>query len=434
MDFARRATVFGRAGGVRLTDSIFNFHVSMPPPRGPPRNNALSEPARFWFTDGMKSTLLILIACLFALPAPRTSAETGAPKQLIVYTGTYTGTKSKGIYAWRFDVATGKMTPIGLAGETPSPSYLAIDPSRRFLYAANETGGPHGGSVSAFSIDATTGMLTFLNRQTSGGNGPCHVAVDGAGKNVLVANYDGGSIEALPVESDGKLGAPTAFVKHHGSGPNPKRQEGPHAHCVAFDGADKFAFACDLGLDKVMIYKFDAAKGTLTPNEPPSASVAPGAGPRHIAVHPGGKYAYVINEMASSITAFGYDAAPGELRELQTVPTLPADFKGQNSGAEIAVHPSGKFVYGSNRGHNSIVVFAIDGVTGKLTEVEHQSTQGKTPRGFEIDPTGAWLLAANQESDNIAVFHIDENTGRLTLTGDPVPAAIPVCVKFVPAK
>lgn len=363
-------------------------------------------------------------------------ADKSAP--VWVYVGTYTGPKaeqSKGIYLLKLDPATGTLSTPELAGESNSPSFIALHPSHKYLYAANEGefAGKKGGAASAFAIDPATGKLTALNQQTSGGNGPCYVAVDPTGKTALVANYGSGSVEALPIGPDGKLGDPSAFVQHAGKGTDPKRQEGPHAHCFEPDPTGRFALACDLGLDKVFVYRLDAANGKLTANDPPAGTVAPGSGPRHVAFHPNGKFVYVINEMASTVTAFAWDAAKGTLTEVQTVPTLPADFKGNNTTAEIAVHPSGKFLYGSNRGHDSIAAFKIDAESGKLTLIGHQSTQGKQPRNFGIDPTGAWLIAANQSSGSLVVMKIDAATGELKPTGATAAVSAPVCVVFLPA-
>src|SRR5262249_7748111 len=249
-----------------------------------------------------------------------------------------------------------------------------------------------------------------------------------------LANYGGGSVEVVPVDADGKLGEPTAFIQHKGTGPNKSRQEGPHAHSINLDAANKFAFAAHLGLDKVLIYKYDAEKGTLEPNDPPAGEVPPGGGPRHFAFHPNGKLAFVCDEMTSAVTPFAYDASKGALKQLETVSTLPKDAEAKgNSTAEVQVHPSGKAVYVSNRGHNSIAVFSVDPETGKLTLIQNESTQGKTPRNFGIDPTGAYLLAANQDSASVVVFKIDPATGKLTPTGKSVEVPSPVCVKFMPA-
>lgn len=358
---------------------------------------------------------------------------------MLVYFGTYTNEKtgSKGVYVSRLDLATGALSPPQLAGETTNPSFLAIHPSRSHLYAANEVGnfqGKESGSVSAFSIDRTTGTLTPLNQQASVGRGPAYIVVDKTGRNALVANYGGGSVAVLPIEPDGTLKPASAFVQHTGSSVNPRRQNRPHAHSINVDPGNRFAYAADLGLDKVLVYRFDADKGSLAPNEPPFASVQPGAGPRHFAFHPGGRFAYVINEIDVTLTAFSSDPASGTLTELQTVSTLPLGQSVETgfSTADVQVHPSGKFLYGSNRGHDSIVVFAIDEKTGRVTHVEHEPTQGSTPRGFGIDPTGAYLLAANQRSDSVVVLRIDQQTGRLTPTGHRIEIGSPVCVKFVP--
>lgn len=364
--------------------------------------------------------------------APDTRAKAGTQ---IVYLGTYTSGTSKGIALYQLDMATGKLTPAGFSPPIADPSFLVIHPNHRFLYAVSEISnyeGKKAGGVAAFAIDPKTGSLTFLNEMSSVGDGPCHVSVDKAGKHVLVANYGGGSVAVLPILPDGRLGEHTAFVQHQGSSVNKERQNEPHAHSLNLDAANHFAFAADLGLDKVLIYRYDAAKGTLTPNAPPFAAVAPGAGPRHFAFHPGGHFAYVINEINSTVTAFTYDAKAGNLAEIQTVSTLPAGYTETSSTAEVQVSPNGKFLYGSNRGHNSIVVYAIDQKTGKLTFVEHQPTQGKTPRNFGIDPTGTYLIAANQDSNTVVVFRMDAQTGRLTPTGQVLTLSKPVCVKFLP--
>jgi 6-phosphogluconolactonase len=376
--------------------------------------------------------LAITAAILFH---PRSVEAADNPHGLLVYVGTLSGAKSKGIYAYRMDPATGSLSPIGLAAETPSPSFLDIDGRGRFLYAANEINhfeGKAAGAVSAFAIERETGKLTLLNQRSSVGAGPCHVALDRTGKFALVANYGSGSVAVLPVEADGRLGEARTFRQHEGRSVNPERQAGPHAHCMALDPANRFALACDLGLDKVLIYRFDPQAGTLTPNEPAHAEIKPGSGPRHLAFAPDGRHVYVINEMEATVVAFDYDAKRGALKETQTISALPDDFKGQKWAAEIEVHPSGKFLYASNRNHNSIAVFAIDKRTGKLTLVQHEPTQGKTPRHFTIDPTGRFLLVANQDSDNIVVFSIDTATGRLKPAGQTVEAPTPMCIKFVP--
>jgi 6-phosphogluconolactonase len=380
---------------------------------------------------------IALLLSTVALAAPvRAEDPSARGGKMRVYVGTYTGAKSKGIYLLELDLATGALSAPVLAAQTANPSFLAIHPSRRFLYAVGELDnfkGKKGGAVTAFAIDEKTGKLTQLNQQSSKGGGPCHLVVDAKGKNVLVANYGGGSVAVLPIDADGKLREASSFIQHMGSSVDKGRQEGPHGHSINLDAANRFAVAADLGLDKVLVYKFDADKGTLTPNTPPSTSVPPGSGPRHFAFHPDRRHAYVINEMKSTVTAFDYDSEKGVLKPVQTLSTLPHPVKG-NSTAEVQVHPSGKFVYGSNRGHNSIAIFTVDAKTGRLTAAGHQATGGKTPRNFGIDPTGKWLLAANQDSDTITVFRIDAKTGKLEPTEHKAEVGKPVCVKFIPGR
>ncbi len=358
-----------------------------------------------------------------------------ANKTLWTYIGTYTSakSKSKGIYLARLDQTTGTLTAASVAAEVKNPSFLAIHPSRPLIYAIGEIAdfrGKRVGAVSALAIDTRSGKLTLLNQQSSQGAGPCHVAVDRTGRCVLAANYGGGSVACLPIQADGRLGEAKSFFQHEGSSVNRKRQAGPHAHGIYVDPANRFVFVPDLGLDKVMIYRLDAARALMTPNVPASASVPPGSGPRHLAFHPSGRFAYVINEMGSTLSAFRYDAQRGSLKLLETVSTLPADFQGQNTTAEVIVHPSGKFVYGSNRGHDSIAAFAVDEATGKLRLLGHESTQGKNPRAFNIDPSGRWLLAANQNGDNVVVLRLDPATGRLSPTGHSITVSMPVSVEF----
>lgn len=364
--------------------------------------------------------------------------QPASTRDLLVYFGTYTGPKltSKGVYVSRFSPATGTVTPPQLAAETSSPSFLAVHPSGNFLYSVNEVStfdGKTSGAVSAFAVDRSTGLLKTLNQQPTVGAGPAHLIVDKDGRNVLVANYGGGSVVVLPLEKNGKLKSPSAFVQHTGSSVNPQRQKEPHAHSINLDAANRFAYVADLGLDKILIYRFDQAKGLLTLNDPPSASVKPGAGPRHFAIHPTGRFAYVINEIDCTITAFTNDSTKGELKEIHTVSTLPAKQAMQSSfsGAEVQVHPSGKFLYASNRGHDSIAAFSIDQTSGRLTYVENEPTQGSTPRGFGIDPDGKYLLVGNQRSDSVVVLRIDQQNGKLAPTGTKIEIGSPVCVKFV---
>jgi 6-phosphogluconolactonase len=354
--------------------------------------------------------------------------------KLHVYIGTYTRGRSEGIYLYYMDKSTGALEFASVAGGTENPAFLAIHPEQRYLYSVNEVGqfaGKSSGAVSAFSIDPETGELTLLNQQSSQGPGPCHLSVDHTGQFVLVANYSGGSVAVLPIDSDGKLGEATDFVQHEGSSVNPRRQERPHAHSIMVDESNRYAFVPDLGMDKIMIYRLNLTDGKLEPNDEPWAKVKAGAGPRHFDFHPNGKYAYAINELDNTLIAFAYDATRGSLREIQTVSTLPEDFSGTSYCADVHVSPSGKFVYGSNRGHDSIAIFGIDEATGRLTCVGYEPTQGKMPRNFGIDPTGAFLLAANQDSDNVVVFRIDRQTGRLESTGFVVEVPKPVCVKMI---
>ena len=354
-----------------------------------------------------------------------------------VYFGTYTGGTSKGIYVSRLS-ATGALSEPRLVAAIPNPSFLATDATHRFLYAASEVNaaGKKTGDVVAYAINARTGDLTQLNEQASGGEVLCHIEVDATGKTVLVASYGGGSVSALPVQADGSLGTVSSFLQHHGSSVNPRNQKGPHAHCVVTDPANRFAFACDLGVDQILCYKLDAAAATLTSNTPAFTAVAPGSGPRHLAFSPAGKFAYLINEMGCNVTVFAYDAARGTLAEIQTVSALPADRvpDATLSGAEIAVHPSGKFLYASTRGVDQIHVFAIDEQTGKLSVIEHVASGGKTPRFFGLDASGAWLLAANQNSDNVTIFKINPENGCLTPSGQTLPIGNPSCAVFVPVK
>src|SRR5688572_1912046 len=336
----------------------------------------------------LPNALVILLLLLAMSPAP--AAE------LQFYVGTYTRNDgSKGIYHYRLNSETGALTGGELAAESKSPSFLALHPKKKFLYAVNEVGG--SGGVSAYAIEGD-GKLRPLNEQSARGAGACHLTVDPAGKYVLVANYGGGNIAALPIKEDGALGEATGFVQHRGSSVNPQRQKEPHAHSI-YPGCDgKLVYASDLGTDQIYIYRLDPATGQLTAHDPPAARVAPGAGPRHLTFLPG--FAYVINEMGNTITVFKHDAQTGKFTEIQVIGTLPDGFSGNSSTAEIFAHPNGKFVYGSNRGHDSIAVFRVDSASGKLALVEHEATQGKTPRNFGISPDGRWLVAANQQSNN----------------------------------
>jgi len=367
------------------------------------------------------------ITVVFSLTA--LSTVSGEP--LRVYFGTYTRgeNSSKGIYRSMLDLETGQLSEPFLAAEAKNPSFIELHPHGKFLYAVSESGG--AGSVSAYALNRNTGDLKLINQKPSGGAGPCHVSIDHVGKNLLVANYGGGSVSVIPIKSDGRLGEPTGFVQHAGSSVNTNRQKGPHAHSVNVSPDNRFAFVADLGIDKIMIYRLDIEKGTIVANSPPFVKVKPGAGPRHFAFHTNGKYAYVLNELDCTVTAFTYNSVSGALTEIQTVTTLPNEFEGSNACAEVRVHPSGKFLYGSNRGHDSIVVYRVDPDRGTLTFVEHETSDIKTPRNFNIDPAGRFCLVANQGKDSVVVFRIDQQTGALEPTRHKISVARPVCVRFL---
>lgn len=375
------------------------------------------------------------VMALFGLAACAAARLPALPARYAIYVGTYTGGEGKGVFLFHMDPQTGTLTPRGTSGIVSNPSFLALHPSGRFLYAVSETGGFGGrktGSVAAFSLDPDTGGMKFLNQEASEGTGPCHLVVDRKGGHVLVANYGSGTAAVLPIRENGGLGPAVSVVRHEGKGPHPRRQEGPHAHSINLSPGGRFAFVADLGIDRVMVYRYDENRGILTPNEPPFVPLAPGSGPRHLAFRPDGRFVYVINELLSTVTVFAFDPSRGALKELQTVSTLPEGFQGQNTTAEVQVTPDGRLLYGSNRGHDSLAIFSIDAALGTLTPCGHQSTQGKTPRNFGIDPSGRWLLVANQGSDSIVVFRIDAGSGRLESVGAPLSVPKPVCVKFLP--
>lgn len=357
---------------------------------------------------------------------------------MLVYIGTYTSGKSKseGIYIYKFNLDSGELKPYKIVKDVVEPSYLTIDKNRKYLYSVNETveyEGKKSGAVSAFAIDQKTGDLTFLNKQPSLGGAPCYIIASENEKFVLVANYVGGNVAVFPVEADGKLGASTDLQQHSGTGPNKNRQEAAHAHSIDLDDKNRYAYSCDLGADKIYIYEFDEKTGKLTPNSKQAIyQTKTGAGPRHLAFHPNKKFAFLISELSSTISSLSFDAKRGMLSEIQTVSTLPANFQGENTCAEIHVSPNGKFLYGSNRGHDSIVSYQIDAKTGKLNYIEHTAAQGKTPRNFAIAPNGKFLLAANQNSDSIVVFRIDEKSGKLAPTGSAAQVPMPVCLKLIP--
>jgi len=353
--------------------------------------------------------------------------------ELLVYVGTYTTGKSEGIYLYRLNLASGELKHVATTKGVTNPSFLTPAPNRRYLYAVNEVedfAGRKSGAVSAFAIDQRTGNLRLLNQQASLGANPCYVDVDASGRFVLIANYTGGNVTVFSLQSDGSLGEATDMKQFQGSSINRDRQEAPHAHCIVLDPTNEFVYSCDLGSDKIMIFRFDARSGKLLAGTPPWVQVKPGAGPRHLAFHSSGKFVFVLNELHSTVTAFERNPEKGSLKELQTLTTLPKDFTGTNTGADIHVSPNGRFLFCSNRGHDSIAIFKIDPRNGALTSIGHKSSRGMTPRNFVIDPMGEFLLVANQKSDNIVVFRLDQKTGRLNATGQVAQVPAPVCLKF----
>jgi 6-phosphogluconolactonase len=361
------------------------------------------------------------------------------PESITVYIGTYTQResfvdgKADGIYVYQLDTAAGALTYRATVPGVVNPSFLAIDTRKRYLYAVNEISSAHGthGTVSAFAIDPVTKELIYLNEQSTHGLAPCYLSLDGAGRYVMVANYESGNLCVLPVEHQGRLGAATDVVQHHGSGPNTERQEGPHAHMV-LPGLDRrTVYAVDLGIDKILSYGLDAQRGKLLPLDPPWTRLASGTGPRHVAFHPNGRFAYVISEPQSAVVVLHVNAEQGTFAQMQIISTLPPGFAGENSGAEIEVAPSGRFVYASNRGHDSIAVYGVDQATGELTLIDHEPTQGLGPRHFAIDPSGRFLFVANQDSDTVVTFRIDRDNGVLEPTGHVADVPTPVCVRLL---
>jgi 6-phosphogluconolactonase len=350
----------------------------------------------------------------------------------LVIVGTYTeheGSQSRGIYVYRMNPSSGELTLEREVKNVLNPSYLELHPHGGFLYAVNEVQsfvGEEGGGASAFSIHS--GELSLLNHASTYGQDPCYISVEQTGRFALIANYSSGSVAMLPIQADGQLGTATDVIQHSGSSVHPERQTSPHAHCILPDPTNRFAIAVDLGLDKLLIYKLDLGRGKL--NQHAEVKVHPGAGPRHLTFHPNGKYAYLLNELNSTLISYRYHSDAGTFEEFQTVPTLPQEFKGRNLGADVHISPDGKYLYASNRGHDSIVCFLIDENTGNLTYRNHTSTAGKEPRNFGIDPSGAFLLAANQNTNNIVTFRIDPPTGQLFTTEHEVGVSMPVCVKF----
>jgi len=377
---------------------------------------------------------LIGLICLFLIALSLSAA--GAPgDEYLVYVGTYTGKGSEGIYVYRFNAATGDSHPVGLAAETDNPSFLAVDTNGQFLYAVNEIDkyqNKPSGAVSVFAVDRETGKLGLLQQVPSLGAGPAHVSLDRSGRFLMVANYGGGNVAVFPIDSDGRLGEHTAFVQAHGSSVNPRRQAGPHAHSIQVTPDNRLAIVADLGIDKLLVYDFDGHTGALKADSLKFRTMDAGAGPRHVAFTPSGKFVYVANEMSSSVTAFAYVKAEGRLEKTQVLTTLPGGFAGTNTAAEIIVDSQGRFLYVSNRGDDSIVVFSIDPGNGDLTTVQRIPCGGKVPRNIALDPTGRWLFSANQRSDEITLFRVGPDDGRLTATSRSVHVVSPVCVTFAP--
>jgi 6-phosphogluconolactonase len=357
------------------------------------------------------------------------------PGQVVVYVGTDTNDPHGGIHVLCLDTATGALQPVGKSADVGNPFFVALDSSHGFLYAANavdQTQGQPGGGVCAFAIDPRNGALTALNQQPACGETPCYVSIDQERTCALVANYSSGDLAVLPLQESGELNPASCTISHEGSSVDPNRQEGPHIHCIVFDPGGRYAFAADLGTDQVRIYQLDAAAGQLTPNPRQAfAQIAAGSGPRHIAFHPDGRHAYLINELGNTLTVFDYDSVSGTLAETQTVSTLPADCTDTSYCADVQFHPSGRYIYGTNRGHDSIAVFAIDPESGHLSLVEIVPAEGSYPWNLAVDPTGQYLLSANQRCGNVAVFRLDPDDGTLTFTGHKVDVPRAVCVEML---
>jgi len=357
----------------------------------------------------------------------------GSSKGRLVYIGTYTKGSSKGIYAAHFDSGTGEMTTPKLVAETPNPTFLALSPDRKYLYAANEVEnykGTHNGSLVSYKVDRNTGQLTEINMVDSNGSGPCHLAVDQTGHTVVTANYGSGSAASYHID-DGRMSDAVSKFQYHGHGADEKRQEGSHAHCTTVSPDNRFVLVNDLGLDKIHVYHLNPSTAELKPADPPAWDAAPGSGPRHLVFHPNHRIVYSNNEMKNNVDVLSWDPAKGTLKTLQSVSTLPPDFKEENSTAEIAVDSKGKFVYVSNRGKDSIAVFSVNPQNYTLTLIANTSTGGKTPRHFALDPTEKWLLAENEEGGNIVSLHRDPSSGLLSPTGKSYSIESAVCLLFV---
>jgi len=363
-----------------------------------------------------------VLAVMLSIPA--------MAEEMFVYFGSHGSGPHNGFSLARFDTDTGKLTEPVFLEEAVAPAYFIIRPDGRRLYTCNSD---PGSSVSAYAIDPTTAKLTFLNQQPSGGGDPSYVSLDPTGRYLLVANFLGGSAAVFALRHDGTIGRRTAFIQHVGTSLDPHDPNHAHAHSIRFDPSHRFVLLADMGVDKIFVYHLNSETGALTPSDPPFASVAPGSGPRHTAFDPRGRYVYAINQTANSIVRFGWNSDRGVLTQFESVSTLPEGFKGNDMAAEILMHPNGNFLYATNRGDNSVAVFSVQKDTGRLTLIQHISTQGKTPRNAEFDPTGKWLLVSNQDSSNAVVFRIDQSTGQLTQNGDPVSVPAPFCERFLSA-
>jgi 6-phosphogluconolactonase len=376
-------------------------------------------------------------ALIFAILLVMTITPRARSADLLVYFGNELDKPDTGIFLSHFDTDTGTLTPPVLNVQASKPGYFVIDPTGRFMYAANALGkfnGDSSGAMSAYSIDRATGQLTLINQVPTGGANPAFIALDNDATHVLAANYTGGSICVYSIRPDGGIADRTAFVQHSGHSINPQRQTQPHPHSIYTDPTDRFVLVPDLGQDKVFVYRFDHATGALTPNDPPYGSVASGAGPRHLAFHPNGRWVYVLDEMGGSVTRFNWNSDTGAMTDPQATITTPADYKGLNTSGEVRIDSAGKFLYATNRGPDDIAVFSIDPQTGDLTFVQRVPTKGKMPRYFIIDPTGKWLMQCNHDGYNVVIFRIDPQTGMLTQNGDPVTVPNPYCAQFLSMK
>ena len=360
-----------------------------------------------------------------------------ADKENYLIVGTYDSAKSEGIYVYKFNNTDGSAKEVSHI-KTSNPSYLTISPNEKFVYTVHEiANNGKGGEVAAFAFNKHNGTLTYINQQLTGGDHPCYVEIDKTGKWVIVANYSSGNFSVLPVNADGSLGVATTIVQDTGSGKIPGRQKGPHAHCVKLSPDNHWLFISDLGIDKIMIYAFDATSGKITPAKKPFASSDPGSGPRHFTFSPNNKYGYLVEEISGTVVAYKYNNSSGTLSRMQRISTLPAGDTELIGSADIHVSPDGKFLYASNRGKgnsNTIAIFKINPATGILTAVGHQYTMGKIPRNFNLDPTANFLLVANQDSDEVVIFKRNKQTGLLTDSGKRIEVGKPVCIKWMKAE